>query len=184
MRVSPEVRHYAGDAHAGALLEKAHAVDEQRRVTAELVDHERRHAGALGRLQQLQRADHRRQGAAALDVGDQDHRRLGALGDPHVDEVAGLEVHLGGRAGALDDHEIVARAQAIERGADHLAQLELAPVIVGEVHRPDRLAHDHDLRRRRAFGLEQDRVHVDVRHRARRLRLRVLRAVRSRRRRA
>ena len=57
-------------------------------VAAELVDDEAGDARALVGLEQLERADERGEDAAAIDVADEQHRRVGEPRDVHVDDVA------------------------------------------------------------------------------------------------
>ena len=70
-------------------------------VAAELVEDEAAHQGALVRREPLPRAEQGREGAAAVDVADQQHVGLGMQRHAHVDDVAGAQVDLGRAARRL-----------------------------------------------------------------------------------
>ena len=106
-------RHDAQHRHAGARGQHVEPGREQLAVAAELVDDEGRDARALVRLEQLERADQRGEHAAAVDVADEQHRRVGEPRDVHVDDVARAQVDLGRAARALDHDQLVALAQAL-----------------------------------------------------------------------
>ncbi len=44
--------------------------------------------------------------AAAVDIADQHHRRIGRAGEAHVGDVAGAQVDLGRAAGAFHQHDV------------------------------------------------------------------------------
>ncbi len=156
-----DVGEHAEHRHAGPLLEEAEPRVEETRIAAELVDDEPRHARALVRLEELHRADERREDPAPIDVPDEDDRRVGDPGDEHVHDVAFLQVNLRGTAGPFDHDEVVRRPEPRERRADHVAELGLVRVVLDRPHPPDGLPEDDDLRARVPLRLEQDRVHVD-----------------------
>ena len=102
----PEEGHEAEAGPAGGLLDRLHAVREQRRVAAELVDDE---AGDVGRVLGCDDglgAGEAGDDAAAVDVADEDDRHVGGAGEAEVGDVAGAQVDLGGRARAFDEDEI------------------------------------------------------------------------------
>ncbi|MNN46735.1 hypothetical protein D3C81_1611270 [compost metagenome] len=100
---------------------------------------------------------------ALVDVGDQDHRAVHRLGEAHVGDVAGAQVDLRRRAGALDQHHPVLRTQALVR-LEHRLHGHALVVVVGDgVHAGHRAAVDDHLGADVAVGLEQHRVHVGVR---------------------
>jgi hypothetical protein len=162
--------------HARARLEHGEAGREQRRVAAELVDHEPAHVRALLGREQRDGAVERREHAAAIDVADQQHRRAAVARHAHVHDVVLREVDLGRASRALGDDEVVRGAQPVERAGHHRPQLGLARVVGARVGDAQRAAEHHDLRRPVALRLEQHRVHVDRGRDARGERLRGLRA--------
>jgi hypothetical protein len=91
---------------------------EQADVAAKAVDDEALDARLLGGREQVQRADQMGEDAAAVDVGDQDHRAVDGFGEAHVGDVAVAQVDLGRAAGAFDEHAVVLRAQALP-GFEH-----------------------------------------------------------------
>jgi hypothetical protein len=58
------------------------------------------------------------EGAAPVNVGDQQHGRTGQLGHPHVDDVVGPQIQLCRAAGALDHHDVVVGGQRAIGGLD------------------------------------------------------------------
>ena len=101
VQVGDDAEHRA----AGPLLEEAQPGLSSAAVAAEAVDQQAAHPRALVGLEQLQRADERREHAAAVDVADEQHRRVGEPRDGHVHEVAVAQVDLGRAARALDHHD-------------------------------------------------------------------------------
>jgi hypothetical protein len=88
-------RDHAGARYAEPCFERAQTRFEQRLIAAELGDREGADARALGGLEQRQRSGQRGERAAAIDVGDQQTRRVGGLCHPQVDDVAVAQVDLG-----------------------------------------------------------------------------------------
>ena len=160
--VHPEIldeRQHAEHRAAGARAEVVQAGREDRLVAAELVDHEARDERLVGGLEQRERAEQRREDAAAVDVADDEHRQAGGAREPHVRDVAGAQVDLRRAAGALADDDVVARAQVGERALDDRPQLRLQLLVGARVGVGVRLAHHDDLAVARARRLDQDRVH-------------------------
>jgi hypothetical protein len=58
------------------------------------------------------------EGAAPVDVGDQQHGRARQLGHAHVDDVVGPQVRLRRAARALDHHDVVLGGQRAIGGLD------------------------------------------------------------------
>ena len=56
-----------------------------------------------------------REHAAAVDVADEQRRRLRVARDAHVGDVAGAQIRLGGAACPLGDDEVEPGAQRVER---------------------------------------------------------------------
>ncbi len=153
----------ADEGHAGALLQVARGRREQRLVAAELVEHEAPKRGAVGVVDQCPRAVEVGEGAAAVDVGDEDDRRPGGVGRAHVRQVGGAQVRLGGAPGAFDEDELVL--------VEQLPQCRLGdrPERTGPVAptpRPELVvdpAQDDHLAAVVRLRLHEDRVHPDVR---------------------
>ena len=96
-----------------------------------------------------------------IDVRDQQTSCLGGQSHPHVDDIAGFEVDLGGRACAFDDDHIVLSHQLVQRllnrRPDALAAVAPRSLRQFVVHLPEQ----NHLTVRVALGLEQQRVHTD-----------------------
>ena len=171
-----EMRDQAERRPAGAPLDEPQAVGEQARVAAKLVDEKADdHRRILGGEHRL-RADDLRDDAAAIDVADQHHRRIGGARKAHIGDVARAQVDLRGAAGAFDQHEIglgLHAREAVEHGRQ---QLRLHRLIFARLRGADDAALHHDLRADLALRLQQHRVHVDARRHARGARLQRLRA--------
>ena len=148
--------------HAGQVLQHLRARGQQRPIAAELVQHEAVDSLALAGLQQRPGTVQMREGPAAVDVGHEQAARLAMPRHPQVDDVAGAQVDLRRRAGALDHHHVVLGAQRVERAGDHRPD-PLAALVPGHarqffIH----LAEQHHLAVGVAFGLEQQRIHAHV----------------------
>ena len=157
-------RQHAHGGHAGQRLQHLRAGREQAGVAPELVQHEAADQRALGGRQQLVRAVEVREGATAVDVAHQQHRRAGLARHPHVGDVAAVQVDLGGRAGAFDHQHIVLghqRVQGVARRGPHQFAAA-APRHAREFGVP--LAEQDHLAAVVALGLEQDRVHPHLGH--------------------
>ena len=161
---------------AGARLDPAHAVREEREVAAKAVDDDPPDHVPLARLEAREGADDLREDAPAVDVRDQHHGGRGLLGHAQVDEIAGHEVHLGAGPGPLEDHELVRAAQPCERRGRRAEEPLLAAVVVRRKAVALDLTQHHHLRAQVARRFQEDRVHVDLRGDARGLGLDDLRA--------
>ena len=160
----------------GPFLEDAHAVLEERRVAAKLVDGEAAEQRALFGGQQAGRAENRCEDAAAFDVRDEDPRRADACHQSEIHEVELAKVELADAAGAFDHHDIEAGREILVRGQDMGPQfIDVLEVAAGGKRLPD-ASVDHDLARARAVRLEQDRVHRRLGFEPARFRLHDLRA--------
>ena len=99
------------------------------------------------------------------------------LGHAHVDDVVRFEVDLGRTAGPLDDERVKLLLQALQGRLDLRECLEgIAGVVLARAHVPDGPAREDDLRAGIARRLQEHGIHVHHRLKARRLRLRDLRA--------
>ena len=126
-----EPRHDAEARPAGARLDGAQALGEERRIAAQLVDQEAPDAPPVGRRQHRARADEAGDDAAAVDVADEHHRHVRGFGEAHVGDVAGPEIDLGRAAGALDDDDVGVAADDGEALQHLRQQVGLAPAEVG-----------------------------------------------------
>ena len=105
------------------------------------------------------RAENRREYAAALDVGDEDPRRVDTGGECEVGQVPPAQVELAHAACSFNDHEIEAARQVRVRRQHLVEQIVRVFVIPACGKRlPDRAVDDH-LARTVAVRLEQDRIH-------------------------
>ena len=82
-----------------------------------------RTSDAVLRGQQLERAEEVREGAAAIDVADDQRRRRRGFRHAHVDDVGRLQIDLRGGTRALDHHEVVGSEQLIEAAANRRPQM-------------------------------------------------------------
>ncbi len=156
-----EMRHEAEGRPAGPLGDHPHAVGEQARIAAEAVDEEAGDQGGILRVDHGLRADEARDHPAPVDVADQHHRRVGGPGEAHIGDVARPQVHLGGRARALDEDQIGLRGEAREAVEDGRHQPGLPGLVVARLHGGDHPPLHHHLGADLALRLQQHRVHVD-----------------------
>ena len=165
------VWQHADHRFAGALLQPVQTRLQQRDITAKTVDDETFDPRLLALGQQLKGADQMREDPAAIDVGNQDHRAIYSLGKPHVGNVTGAQIDLGGRAGTFDHDHRVGRAQALMRGQHRLHRDGFVIVVSHRVHAGHGAAVNNHLRTGVAVRFEQHRVHVGVWRQPRGLRL-------------
>ena len=76
----------------------------------------------VGGLEQRQRAVHRGEDPAAVDVADQQRRDAAVPREPHVDVVVGAQVDLGRAAGPLAHHHVEPAGQVVVRRERRLGQ--------------------------------------------------------------
>ncbi len=93
-----DVRDHAEHGNLKARAQKFQPRRQKRGVAAKFVDQETGDARAIGRRQQFHRAHKMREHAAAVDIADEQHRRLRLGRDVHVHDVLRGKVDLGGRA--------------------------------------------------------------------------------------
>jgi len=86
---------------------------EDRAIAAELRDDDAADPSADVVGNQFDRPEDRREHAAALDVGDEQHVGVGKAGRLDVRQIAVVEVDLRDRAGPLRDHHVVCRRQPL-----------------------------------------------------------------------
>ncbi len=158
---------------AGDLLEPR---GEDGVVPAELVDDEACDVALVLGRERRDRAQERREDAAAVDVADEDHRYAGGPREAHVRQVRRAQVDLRGAAGSLADDDVVARPQVRQRVSHDRPQLVLELRVAAGVDVGVRPSHDDDLAVAVARRLEEDGVHRDLRGHARSRRLHRLRA--------
>ncbi|MPM61967.1 Arginine--tRNA ligase [bioreactor metagenome] len=148
---------------AGAFFQPCQTRFEQAHVAAEAVDDEALDPCLLARGKQFQRADQVGKNAAAVDVGDDDHRAIDGLGKAHVGDVAVAQVDLGRRAGAFDENAVVVRGQP-RPGFEHSAHRARLVLMVGlGIEVGGNLTVDDHLRPAVGGRLQQHRVEVGMR---------------------
>ncbi len=59
-------------------------------------------------------ADELRDDTTPVDITHQHDRHVGGGGEPHIGNVARTQIDLGGRACALDNHQIMCGAETLE----------------------------------------------------------------------
>src|SRR5579864_2524708 len=82
------VRQDTDNWNSGLMFDDSNAVGEQSWITAELVDDQTFDAAALGSREKMHRSDQRGDRPSLLDVGHDQHGRIGKLGDTPVRHVA------------------------------------------------------------------------------------------------
>lgn len=89
-----------------APLENTKARLQQLQIAPELVDQHSLDAAPFLRREQLDRADDRGKHSALVDIGDQQHGRVGQFGNFPVDDVAVPQIDLSRTACAFDDYQL------------------------------------------------------------------------------
>jgi len=145
---------------AGVMLQPLESRPEQCQVAAEAIDHEAGDPCPLRFAEQRERADELREGATAIDVGDEGDRAAGHFCEPHVGHVTGTQVDLGRRACALDEDELIGASQPVSGSEHRLESPAFEIVIRRRIDVGDRPSVDDDLRAPVARRLEQHRIHV------------------------
>ena len=162
-----EKRDEAERLPAGQARDGGHAAFEQRRIAAKFVDQEPAHQRRILRVDHRLGADQARDHAAAVDVADEHDRHVGRAREAHIGDVVRPQVHFRGAAGPLDQHQIGLILEAAETLEHEPHELGLELLIVGRLGGAVDAALHHDLRPDLALRLEQDRIHVHARLRAR-----------------
>ena len=158
-----EPGHHAEAGQAAEPLQRRDRRGEQGGVAAELVDDIAAEARRIGGRQHLAGARDRGDDAAPVDVGDQRHRQPGRFREAHIGDVAPAQVDLRSAAGALHQHEVRPRREPVEGGQRALQQAGFQAGILPGVRPADGAPGQHQLRAALRFGLQQHRVHVDMR---------------------
>ena len=99
--------------------------------------------------------------AAPVDIGDKQTSGVRGHSHPHVDDIAGFEVDLGGRARAFDDDHVVLVHQLVQRLLYRWPNALTAVTPRGLGQLVVDLSQQNDLAVGVALGLEQERVHAD-----------------------
>ena len=170
-----EPRQHAERRHARQALEHRRRRREQRRVAAELVQHESADELAFVLRQQRPRSVQVRERAASVDVRDEHDRGAGCLRTAHVREVGVAQVDLRRTSRALEKHELVLGEQVGERRFDHRPERGVAGAPRPATQLEVGAAEHDDLAAVVAFRLHEHRVHPHVGLDARGERLQVLR---------
>ena len=171
-----DIRHDARHRHAAQLLERFEPRLQDLLISAEFVDDGAADARSLVRLEQGHGAVELCEHAAAVNVADEEHRRVHELRKAHVHDVLLLEIDLRRASRALDDEDIVLRGERVIRFHHRGDILALAAVILHRVHVALHDAVDDHLAANVGRRLEKNGVHAHVRRDARGLRLHDLRA--------
>ncbi len=90
---------------------------EQRRVAAELVDHESRNQRLVLGREDRDGAEQVGEQSAAVDVADHDDGQVCRTRQAHVGQIGCAQVDLGGRAGALADDHVEFGSQRVSSSA-------------------------------------------------------------------
>jgi hypothetical protein len=117
----------------------------------------------IGRIDHRFGSDQACDHAAAIDVADQHHGRIGGACKPHIGYVVGAQIDLRGAAGAFDEHDVGLRLEARKAVEHGRHQLRLDRLVFRGLGCAVDAALHHDLRADLALRLEQDRVHVHAR---------------------
>src|SRR5207249_4841861 len=171
----PQEREHPQHGHAGAGIQQSHPIGKEACIATKLIDHDSHDPPPLLWGEQLDGADHLRKHAAAVNICYENHRGAGELGHRPVGQVPVAQVELRCAPGSLDDKNLVRAGQPFVTGADMADQLTgLLQVPSALVSPPDLPVHDH-LRALVGLWLEQDGIHIDMRHQATGFRLQSLR---------
>jgi hypothetical protein len=158
-----QIRQHAQYRLAGFALQPLQPGLQQADVAAKPVDDEPFDALAFAGRQQRQGPDQMGEHAAAIDVGDQQHRTIHRFGIAHVGDVVGAQIDLGRAAGAFNYHRFEQIGQALMRGQHRFHRHAFVVVVGARIQVGDDAAvHDH-LRAGIAVGLEQDRIEIGMR---------------------
>ena len=158
-----QIRQYAQYRFAGALLQPIQPRLQQGDITAKAVDHKTLDPRLLALGKQRQGADQMGKHPALVDIGNQDHRAIHRLGKAHIGDIAGAQVDLRWRTGALHHHHRISGAQTLVRLQHRLHRHLFVIVVRHGIHAAEGAAVDDHLGAGVAIGLEQHRIHVGMR---------------------
>ena len=161
--VQLHVGHHADDRDPAPLLQHGDPRIQDGLVAPEFVDDKTLEQGLLVRIQQHLRAQKLGKDPAAVNVAGQQDRCADGFCQAHVDDVILFQIDLGGAPGALNDNDIILRSQRPIGLQDHGHEAPLVGEILPGVHVAQDLAPHNDLGSGICGGLEQDRVHPDIR---------------------
>ena len=171
-----QVRNHADKRNRQLVLHHVQTRLENVDIAAEFIDNETLDALLFLRLQQRNRAVQRGEHAAAVDVSDEQHRRVHHFRHAHIHDVIFAQIDFRRRACALNDNDIIFLRQTVICLQNIRNQLFFVRIIVLCRHRAARHAVDDNLGAAIAGRLEQNRIHAHIRCNARRLCLHDLRA--------
>ena len=138
-----------------------HAVGEQARVAAELVDEEAPDHRGVGRVDHRLGADEAGDDAAPVDVAEQDHRRVRRRGrSPYWRCRRRRRLTSEAEPAPSTTTRSASRLQVREALQHRGEQARLPGLVVPRLGGADHAALDHDLAAGLALGLQQHRVHV------------------------
>ena len=168
---SVQIGNHAQHRFAGALLQPVEPAFEQADVAAKAVDDKALDARLLRRREQLQCSHQVREDAAAVDVGNQNHRHVGGFGEAHVGDVAIAQIDFRRTAGAFHQHTVEFGLEPLPAFHHRLHRNALVLVIVAGIQGVEGFAVDDHLRALLGGGFQQHRVEIDARREPRRQRL-------------
>ena len=162
---------------ARLLLQTVHRRRQKGDIPPELVDDKPLHQFPLILVQKLQGPDQGCQRTAAIDIRNEEHRRLQILCHPHIHDIICLEIDLGRAPRPLDHNRVVCLVQTPKGFLHRVKGFQgIALMVFPCAHVADGLSHEHHLRAGISRGLQEHGIHIHHRLQPRGLRLRHLRA--------
>ena len=158
-----QIRHHAGDRHAGDLLNHGKPWGQNCFIPAEFIDHKALDKRAFRLLQKEHGSGERCKYTSAVDIPDQQHRRADKPGQPHIDDIIRLQINFSRAARTLDDNNIILSGQLIIRLLNLRYERALHLKICGRAHISAHLAIHNHLRACVAGRFEQNGIHPDRR---------------------
>ena len=159
----PEVRDDAQRRDSGQLAELVESVAEEAYIAAEFIDEQAFDPLFFVRFEEGHRAVELREHAAPVDVARQQDRRVHEFREAHVDEVVLFEVDLRGAPCPFDDDDVVLFRQRLIRLEDGRDEFRFERIVFRRRHVLQHFSVHDDLAPGVRAGLQEDRVHADVR---------------------
>ena len=139
-----QVRQHPQHRFSRPLFQPCQARLQQGDVAAELVDDKPGNPLPLALAEQVQRPDQVGEHAAPVDIGDEDDRAVGLLGETHVGDIPVAQVYLRRTAGAFRHNIVVTVLQAAVGFHDGAQQGGFSFVVRQRIQGRINLAvHDH-----------------------------------------
>ena len=141
-------------------------------IAPELVDYKALHKSPFFRFQKFQCPHDGSQGAAPVDIGDKEYRRMAFLCNPHVHDIILFEVHFRRAAGPFDDESIEMGFHVVQALLHRIpGPLAVAVLVFRSAVIAYGLAEENDLGAGIAGGLQEHRIHLHNRKGPRSFRL-------------